>query len=318
MNAHRTFWAWAGLMTAVVTGGCGPGGTFAARQLVEPDTGLGRAALSALGGPTAGGKVDARRRVEADDGTVLDVWIIQGRDASGLVVRPAPRKKTVVLLHPMLMSKAWWLPLGRRLAADGYDVVLPDLRAHGRSGGQYVTWGALEKTDIRSILDAVITEDMLSRDVYVVGASLGGCVAIQYAAVDPRCKGVLALAPPTGVEGVARRMSPFSSQSQLDDTLIRAETMASFDRDQASAVKAAEKLKCPLILVHGLFDMVVPVRHSEKIYAAATGPKQFIKLALAGHTTVQVGRGAWIAERIAELGKMASAPPAQAKPSSPD
>ena len=305
-------------MIAVATGGCGPGGTFAARQLVEPDTGLGRAALGGLGGPTANGKVDARRRVEADDGTILDVWVIQGRNASGLVVRPAPRKKTVVLLHPMLMSKAWWLPLGRRLAADGYDVVLPDLRAHGDSGGQYVTWGALEKTDIRSIVDAAITEDMLSQDVYVVGASIGGCVAIQYAAVDPRCKGVIALAPPTGAEGAARLMSPFSSPSQLDDTLTRAEAMAGFNRDQASAVKAAEKLKCPLILVHGLLDVVVPMRHSEKIYAAATGPKQFIKLALADHTTVQVGREAWIAERIAELGKMSPAPSPQAKPPSPD
>ena len=270
-----------------------------AKQIIEPASLGGKLILSVINED----RIDAQRRVAASDGTEIDAWVIKAHPSRPEAVS---RKATVVIIHPMLMSKSWFLSLGERLASDGWDVVLPDLRAHGASGGKYVTWGAKEKHDIKAVVDSMIAEKLIEPRVYVMGASLGGCVAIQYAAIDSRCEGVLALAPPTGVKGAARAMFPLATKGWLTRTIAFAGEIAGFDPTDASAVDAAGELKCPLILVHGSLDLIVPHSHSERIHAAAGGPKKLISPFLANHTTVQVGRDGWIVEQMAVLADMAA------------
>jgi len=280
-----------------------------ATKIIEPLSIGGKVVLALRGSPRGlieKGRIDAQRRVVARDGTGIDVWVIKARPRGP---QTAPRNATVVVIHPMLMSKGWFFLLGEKLAADGWDVVLPDLRAHGASGGKYITWGAKEKHDIKSVVDAMIAEKLIEPRVYVMGASLGGCVAVQYAAVDPRCKGVLALAPPTGAKDAARLMFPLATKGWLARTIACAGEIADFDPGNASAVEAAGELKCPLILVHGRLDFTVPHSHSERIYAAAAGPRKLISLPWATHSTVQIGREGWIVEQMAALADMAGSTP---------
>jgi len=280
-----------------------------AKHIIEPISIGGKFVLALQGSPQdliRKGRIDAQCRIPAADGTEIDVWVIKARPS-----RPetASRKATVVVIHPMLISKGWCFSLGERLASDGWDVVLPDLRAHGASGGKYLTWGAKEKHDIKAVVDALIAEKLIEPRIYAMGASLGGCVAIQYAAVDSRCKGVLALAPPTGAKGAARLIFPLATKGWLARTIVFAGEIADFDPDDASAVDAAGDLRCPLILVHGRLDFTVPHSHSERIYAAAGGPRKLISLPLATHTTVQVGREGWIVEQMDALVDMEHSTP---------
>jgi pimeloyl-ACP methyl ester carboxylesterase len=129
-------------------------------------------------------------------------------------------------------------------------------------------------------------------------------VAVQYAAIDPRCQGVLAISPPTGVKDVSRMLYPLATQDWLDKTIACAGEMADFDPDDASALDAAGKLKCPLVLVHGRLDIIVPHSHSERIYAAASGPRKLISRPLLNHTTVQIGQNGWIVKQMANLAGM--------------
>ncbi len=274
-----------------------------ASRIVESITIGGKAVLAIQGSPEGlieDGRIDARRRIAAADGVEIDVWVIKARKRPGL----APRNATVVVIHPLMMSKGWFFSLGEQLADDGWDVVLPDLRAHGASGGKYVTWGAKEKRDIKAVVDALLAEKLIEPKLYAAGASLGACVAVQYAAIDPRCQGVLAISPPTGVKDVSRMLYPLATQDWLDKTIACAGEMADFDPDDASALDAAGKLKCPLVLVHGRLDIIVPHSHSERIYAAASGPRKLISRPLLNHTTVQIGQNGWIVKQMANLAGM--------------
>ena len=293
--------------------GCGTGGTFAAMQLIEPQSESGKGLLRLTGSPEwliKQGRIDAHRRIATADGSKMDVWIIHARVPKGT----APLGATALVIHGLTSSKAWFLSLGEDLARAGWEVVLPDLRAHGDSGGTYITWGAVEKYDMKEIVDALIDEEIIPERVYAFGASLGGCVAVQYAAVDPRCEGVMALAPPTGIRGAAKLMWPFSTTESIDSVVSRAGEIAKFDPGNASAVNAAERLKCPIILVHGRWDFVVPCRHSRKIYNAAMEPKKLIWLWLADHTGVQVGRNKWLVEKMRLLMEMAGRGKSQTSP----
>ena len=250
--------------------------------------------------------VDARRRIDVGGGVGIDVWVIKSRPGTD-GERPRDRGITAVLLHPLLTDKGWFLPLGRRLAADGWDVVLPDLRGHGDSGGR-VTWGAMEKHDVVKVIDALVGEKLIRPRVYAMGASLGACVAVQYAAVEPACRGVLALAPPTGVRGYVRCAWPLGTDEFID-ARVRAESeRGGYDSGEASAVEAAKKLKCPLIVVHGRLDTTVPYEQSKAVFDAAPRPKKMIRL-WTDHGGVQMWRDEWLARQMATLPEMAGKTP---------
>jgi len=252
---------------------------FYAKQIIVQNTDPGKVLLELAGSPETlikQGRIDFHRQVLAPDGTNIDVWVIKAKLSTEV-----PRALgTMILLHGLGESKASFpiFGVGERLAKKGYDVVLPDLRAHGRSGGRYITYGALEKLDIKAVIDHLAKEGSIHTPVYVFGTNLGGSVAIQYAAIDERCKGVMAVAPYKGIASVGwtrvKLMAPAMSLEQFQQVLARAGQIGQFDPAQASAVAAARQLKCPLLLVHGILDLSVPLEHSKAIYEAAMCPKK--------------------------------------------
>jgi len=263
--------------------------------------------LAGIGQGCTPGSVDAHRWIVAEDAVAIDVWVIQSRGGSaGRAVDD--RGATAVLLHPLLMNKRWFLSLGERLAADGWDVVLPDLRAHGDSGGEHVTWGAKEKRDVRRVVDFLVAERLIRPRIYVMGASLGACVAVQYAAIDSRCEGVLALAPPAGAEGYVRCAWPLATEKFVESRVRQKGRDGGYDPREASAVEAAARLKCPLIVVHGQLDTTVPFAQAKQVYDAAPEPKKMIRL-WADHGGVQVGRDEWLAGQMRALVGMAAGMP---------
>jgi len=288
-----------------------------ALALIEPASMPGQAMQNLIGSADrmiARGRIDRHCRVTAADGVEIDTWVIRnrlipghdghdGNGGNGRARRSA--RGTVVLIHPLLVSKTWLLPVGEELADRGWDVVLSDLRAHGRSGGRFTTWGAREKLDVRTVVDRLVEEEAISPTIYAGGASVGACVAIQYAVIDPRCKGVVALAPTAGARRMGRRFLMGLTSGQYDAALARAGELADFDPEQACAVTAAAALTVPLIVVHGKMDMIVPFRHSVDIHAAAGGTKQFIALPLKGHA-LEIGRTSWVADQFDVLEKMAA------------
>jgi pimeloyl-ACP methyl ester carboxylesterase len=268
----------------LAAGGCST--TEYATAVVQQDTTYGRLNEAVMGSSAQllqrGDIVDAKRYTTAD-GLELDVWVMgHAKDAAA--------RGTVIMVHGLGDSKITYMRLGRAMAARGFDVVLPDMRAHGRSTGKYVTYGAHEKDDLKLIADDLLARKVIAEPLYVLGASVGGLEAIQYAALDPRIKGVIALAPPkdfhTMVEIVMRTNAPFMSPADIDKVAARAGEIAGFNPAEVSAITAVAKLKCPLLLIHGQVDTSIPIANSQAIYAAAPGPKELDTIPFAGHIGV--------------------------------
>jgi len=300
-------------IAALAFAGCASQTEREARLLVVPVNWIGKT-MEWCAGPRErllkNERIDLRRRVKTPDGIEIDVWVIKSRlydkgaDNKGSLFESRITRGTVVMLHPLLMGKTWFLRMGQDLAERGWDIILLDLRGHGYSGGQYITWGFKEKHDVKAVVDELIKTQPLSDKVYVCGSSTGGSIAIQYAAIDPRCKGVIALAPPAGAIDIFRRMLFLVPESNFETALKRAAEMADFDPTQASAVAAAKKLSCPLILIHGSWDWLVPFRNSEQIADATSAPKKLIPLKYVGHAS-EIGRDGWLSDQMDVLSDMA-------------
>jgi pimeloyl-ACP methyl ester carboxylesterase len=104
--------------------------------------------------------------------------------------------EVVLLLHGNVASARWWLPTIERLPA-GLRAVAPDMRGYGlcaMPGEGYTV--ALRAADLRAFVAAL----GLDR-IHLVGHSLGGAVALQFAIETPAPLRSLTLLDPAPIEG---------------------------------------------------------------------------------------------------------------------
>lgn len=109
------------------------------------------------------------------------------------------RGTPIVCLHGILDHGAMWEEVAQPLATQGYRVVAPDQRGHGRSG-HAGPGGAYHLLDYVADLDMLLRCDdrristTLNRPIVLVGHSMGASVAAIFAALRPEKVGALVLA----------------------------------------------------------------------------------------------------------------------------
>jgi pimeloyl-ACP methyl ester carboxylesterase len=113
----------------------------------------------------------------------------------------------IILIHGITASSQMWEPVAERLAAN-HTVLVPDLLGHGQSAkprGDY-SMGAFAS----GIRDLALSLEL--EPATVVGHSLGGGVAMQFAYQFPERTGRLAL---VSSGGLGRRVHPFLRAATL-------------------------------------------------------------------------------------------------------
>ena len=100
----------------------------------------------------------------------------------------------------------------------------------------------------------------------IVGHSLGGAIAVDLARRHPEASGLVLEATFTSVADMVDQ-SPWGF---LPVALILTQK---FD-----ALSAIENVKVPVMIAHGTNDRTVPFQMGERLFAAATEPKRFIKV----------------------------------------
>jgi uncharacterized protein len=211
--------------------------------------------------------------VRATDGVELRGWKVHP---------PAPNGDWVLLFHGVADNRTGTLAYAEFLLRHGYSVAMMDARAHGASGGEVATYGWNERHDTVAVADALYSTEKVSH-LYALGVSMGGAIALQSAAVDPRIEGVVAEDPFADLREVSYdyaglRFSPFLGKTIFRPaSIVGINAMASaggFNPDDVSPAKAVAARPFPVLLICGTLDHTIPCRHAERIYAAASGPKE--------------------------------------------
>jgi hypothetical protein len=189
------------------------------------------------------------------------------------------RRGTVIYLHGSADNRASGVYIAERYLKRGFDALIYDSRAHGESEGNACTYGYYEKVDLRKALDLLTV-----RPVVLIGVSLGGAVALQAAAEDSRIAAVVAVATFSDIRTVATERAPFiASRADIDAAFRLAEQQAGFNADEASPVRAAERIFVPVFLIHGQADRETFPQHSQRVLAALHGEKRLLLVPGAGH-----------------------------------
>jgi len=212
------------------------------------------------------------------DGLTLSGWWISGgpSPAGTVVICPGQNgsmDKDVVQAVP--------------LHEAGFNVLMFDFRAHGRSEGKHVTLGALEQADLLGALDYLAAERGIER-VGVLGFSMGAGVALMSAAHDdiatlvvdgayPWVGGILA--GYLRIRGIPTPLARGFARLVLFMGSLR----AGYQLYRANPVDVADHVTAPVLFIHGDDDPFVSPDEIEQLAARVAGPAEVWHVARAGH-----------------------------------
>lgn len=195
--------------------------------------------------------------------------------------------RTAVLLHgyhsdPMLNLAVQ----AEAFAARGWNVLLPDQRAHGRSEGEKTGLGLLEQEDLLGWVDWVRRETGVRR-IVAGGVSMGAATA-AYAAdrLDPEAVEALVLdcgfrSPDAQISGDCRKRR---LPTALLMPLIRLLAKRGLGLDLCRSVRESlARTAIPAFFLHGTEDETVPWAEGRGNYEACASKKQFYSVTGAGH-----------------------------------
>ncbi|CVK19414.1 alpha/beta hydrolase [Sporomusa sphaeroides] len=210
------------------------------------------------------------------------------------IPNPQTTDKTLIFLHGFSESRAVGLNYLDIYLNYGFNLLLIDLRAHGESGGNSVTWGNYEKYDLDQWVDWVGNRPQGMIGVH--GISMGAATALMHAELNEANKRVafyIADSPYSDFETLLalqmeRRLNlPGKVLTKL--LLPYANVVAYFDARftfrQASPIRSVRNITTPVLYIHGEADKLVPASMSLELYHATKGPRQIYLFANAGHVT---------------------------------
>lgn len=223
--------------------------------------------------------------VTTADGLVLKGWFF---------TPPMPPRAVVVFLHGKDINRGHFVSAVPRFLQEGMAVVAYDQRAHGQSGGEFVTYGAREVGDLRSVMNLALKKWGEELPVVLVGESLGAAVALQAAAVEPRVRAVVAGAAFADLTTVVNEHSPaiLGSRNKAQ-AIATAEKAAGFRVGDISPERAALHITVPTLLLHGSEDVYIPLRHTLRIYENLAGPKELVRLEGVTHIGILLSDESW-------------------------
>lgn len=227
----------------------------------------------------------------------------------------APLRGTLILLHGIYVSKEAMIHWALYLAESGYRCVLVDLRGHGQSTGDWITYGAVETRDLAQLIDELQRRRLAGERVGVLGMSYGGSIGLMLAARDERVGAVIALQPfcdaREAVPEFVRANFGAKARKLSDDdftyALNRAQSLAAFSWEDTDVRAAMENIRIPVLFYHGSQDTWLDPRHSRELVKNAPKGSRLVILGADNHITLSLRLDpiakdvvAWFEEHLVE------------------
>lgn len=171
----------------------------------------------------------------------------------------------------------------------GCNVLLVDQRAHGRSDGQSITFGILERFDVVAWANYIV--DRFGSDVKILlsGVSMGAATVLMASDLDlpPNVKGIIAdcsySSPKAILKKVCKEDMHLPANLLYPCCKLAAKWFCKCDLEATDAVTAVKNSKVPLFIVHGSDDRYVPCSMSYAIKEAAGDRAQLHIFEGSGH-----------------------------------
>lgn len=205
-----------------------------------------------------------------------------GVTLGGILFRPAAATK----LLPAVIVLHGWAPQGvpgaprvegwaQRLSEQGYVALALSMRGWPPSNGRD-DCGGEQPDDVVKAADWLAALPGINADsIGVLGFSLGGQVALLAGARSPRIKAIVAYFPITDVQ----RWKETTSNAAIRDIYV---PQVCGTGGPNSPVNSADKIRAPVLLIHGDRDLWVPTEQSLRMREALRKANRYVELLVIG------------------------------------
>ncbi|HKI69091.1 MAG TPA: alpha/beta fold hydrolase, partial [Verrucomicrobiae bacterium] len=197
---------------------------------------------------------------------------------------------TVILLHGYGLAQFSMAPWALRLAENGWQCVLLDLRGHGKSTGKRIYYGTVETNDLSQLLTTLARDGQLVMPVAAIGESYGAALALRWKTVEPRLGSVIAIAPyavlSNAVLNICHKYSPWFPQAFLKAGLKDLPAVLHVKPGELNTTTVMKRHPVKALFIAGANDEVMPVATVRKLYDEAAPGSEFILVPDAIHETV--------------------------------
>ncbi len=216
--------------------------------------------------------------VEAGDGLTLRAELLRG---SGTGV-------TVMFFHGYKSEPACdFAAMYDFYKSLGHDLIYVHMRAHGKSDGEYIGFGALDRYDVVRWTDR-IAELFPDNDIYLHGMSMGAASLLQSMDLElnKNVRGIIADCGYSDLSTVFRNLVGrlYHLPVMFVDVFEYVNLLkAGYDFREASSVRSVSAARIPLVYICGDSDRYVPKDMAMQIYIACKSPKRLLLVPGAGH-----------------------------------
>lgn len=194
----------------------------------------------------------------------------------------------VITVHGYMGSGSKMASYAENFYNMGYNVLVPDLRGHGKSEGDYIGMGWNDRKDILRWIDLILKENNNAK-IILHGVSMGGATVMMTSG-EELPENVKCIIEDCGYSSVVDEFEdklknifnlPKTPILQAADLVSR--VRAGYWFSDASSVNQLKKAKVPILFIHGDKDDFVPYDMLDKVYNAADVEKEKLVVEGAEH-----------------------------------
>ncbi len=178
--------------------------------------------------------------------------------------------------------------IGKKYAENGFNVVIPDLRAHGKSEGEIIGMGWLDRLDLIVWINYILSQDPDAKMI-LHGGSMGAS-AIMMASGEKLPNAVRGFILDSGFVSVyaefrymLSKLTAFPKKTIMRYADRCAKKYAGYSLKQASATRQLGSNHLPVMIIHGEEDHFVPTEAAYTIQNATAGDKALLLVPEAQH-----------------------------------
>lgn len=252
---------------------------------------------------------------ERDDSTSEDSWIkskvwLKDKPIERVVLKSfdglnligyyleakQPTNKTAIIVHGYTSNGKSMAAFGKIYFEQfGYNILMPDLRGHGESEGNYIGFGWHDRKDIISWINYALTRNGSDSKIVLHGISMGGGTVLMTSGEElpSNVKCIISDCAYSSIKDIlAYQMKTtykLPSFPILNITSIICKFKAGYFFKDGSAIEQVKRSKTPILYIHGDADTFVPTSMVYALNEATKAEKDLLIVKGAEH-----GNAYWV------------------------
>lgn len=217
--------------------------------------------------------------IESSDGLRLHAYIVNQNESSN---------KWAIIVHGYGGSGKLMSAKAKYFYEMGYNVLIPDLRGHGKSEGEYIGMGWKDRLDIINWINFIIKANQ-NAEIVLHGTSMGAATVLMSSGEDlpSNVKAIIADCAYTSIwDAFNYELETYlnlPSSYILNVTNIVTQLKAGYSLREGSTLDAVKKSTVPILYIHGDSDKFVPYSMMNELYNATNSPKEKLTVEGAEH-----------------------------------